>query len=79
MIIGVWRRASGVEDRYAFQNFLGVEGGNRMDIEIDFVVSVESEVHAIAEGDTVRQGLHEQFAAQGYESIVTLSADRWVA
>jgi predicted Co/Zn/Cd cation transporter (cation efflux family) len=50
-----------------------------MDIEIDFVVSAESEVHAIAEGDTVRQGLHEQFAAQGYESIVTLSADRWVA
>jgi len=50
-----------------------------MDIEIDFVVSVESDVHAIAEGDTVSQGLHEQFAAQGYESVVTFSADRWVA
>jgi hypothetical protein len=60
--------------------FSGVEGGDRMDIEIDFVFGAA--IRAIASSDTVRQDLHEQLAALGYERslVVTFTADRrWAA
>ena len=69
-----------VEERYAFsESFLRASKvGNRMDIEIDFVVGAESAVRTIADGDSVRQDLHEQLAALGYERsvVVTFTADR---
>jgi cation diffusion facilitator family transporter len=69
-----------VEERYAFsESFLRASKvGNRMDIEIDFVIDAGSAVHTIADGDTVRQDLHEQLAALGYERsvVVTFTADR---
>ena len=69
-----------VEERYAFsESFLRASKvGNRMDIEIDFVVGDESAVRTIADGDSVRQDLHEQLAALGYERsvVVTFTADR---
>jgi cation diffusion facilitator family transporter len=73
-----------VEERYAFsESFLRASKvGNRMDIEIDFVVGAESAVRTIAESDTVRQDLHERLAALGYERsvVVTFTADRrWAA
>ena len=73
-----------VEERYAFsESFLRASKvGDRMDIEIDFVVDAESTVRTIADSDTVRQDLHEQLAALGYERsvVVTFTADpRWAA
>jgi len=69
-----------VEERYAFsESFLRASKvGNRMDIEIDFVIDAGSAVRTIADGDTVRQDLHEQLAALGYERsvVVTFTADR---
>jgi cation diffusion facilitator family transporter len=56
--------------------------GNRMDIEIDFVVGAESPVRTIADSDTVRQDLQEQLSPLGYERsvVVTFTADRrWAA
>jgi predicted Co/Zn/Cd cation transporter (cation efflux family) len=49
-----------------------------MDIEIDYVVGAESAVRTIADADTVRQDLHDQLAALGYERsvVVTFTADR---
>jgi cation diffusion facilitator family transporter len=73
-----------VEERYAFsESFLRASKvGNRMDIEIDFVVGAKSPVRTIADSDTVRQDLHEQLGALGYERsvVVTFTADRrWAA
>jgi cation diffusion facilitator family transporter len=73
-----------VEERYAFsESFLRASKvGNRMDIEIDFVVGAESPVRTIADSDTVREDLYEQLAALGYERsvVVTFTADpRWAA
>ncbi len=73
-----------VEERYAFsESFLRASKvGDRMDIEIDFIVDAESTVRTIADSDTVRQDLHEQLAALGYERsvVVTFTADRrWAA
>jgi len=73
-----------VEERYAFaDSFLRASKvGNRMDIEIDFVVGTESPVSTIADSDTVREDLHERLAALGYERsvVVTFTADpRWAA
>ena len=73
-----------VEERYAFsESFLRASKvGDRMDIEIDFVVDAESTVRTIADSDTVRQDLNEQLAALGYERsvVVTFTADpRWAA
>jgi cation diffusion facilitator family transporter len=69
-----------VEERYAFsESFLRASKvGNRMDIEIDFVIDAGSAVRTIADGDAVRQDLHEQLAALGYERsvVVTFTADR---
>jgi cation diffusion facilitator family transporter len=69
-----------VEERYGFsESFLRASKvGNRMDIEIDFVVGAESAVRTIADADTVRQDLHDQLAALGYERsvVVTFTADR---
>jgi cation diffusion facilitator family transporter len=69
-----------VEERYAFsESFLRASKvGNRMDIEIDFVIDAGSAVRTVADGDTVRQDLHEQLAALGYERsvVVTFTADR---
>jgi predicted Co/Zn/Cd cation transporter (cation efflux family) len=51
-----------------------------MDIKIDFVFGAA--IRTIASSDTVRQGLHEQLAALGYERslVVTFTADRrWAA
>ena len=73
-----------VKERYAFsESYLRASKvGNRMDIEIDFVVGAESAVRTIADSDTVRQDLHKQLAALGYERsvVVTFTADRrWAA
>jgi cation diffusion facilitator family transporter len=73
-----------VEERYAFsESFLRASKvGSRMDIEIDFVVGADSPVRTISDSDTVRQDLHEQLAALGYERsvVVTFTADRrWAA
>jgi cation diffusion facilitator family transporter len=73
-----------VEERYAFsESFLRASKvGNRMDIEIDFVVGAKSPVRTITDSDTVRQDLHEQLGALGYERsvVVTFTADRrWAA
>lgn len=69
-----------IEERYGFaESFLRASKvGNRMDIEIDFVVGAESAVRTIADADTVRQDLHDQLAALGYERsvVVTFTADR---
>jgi predicted Co/Zn/Cd cation transporter (cation efflux family) len=74
----------GVQERYAFsESFLRASKvGNRMDIEVDFVVAAESPVRTIADSDTVRQDLHEKLSALGYERsvVVTFTADRrWAA
>ena len=56
--------------------------GNRMDIEIDFVVGAESAVRTIAGSATMGKDLHEQLATVGYERsvLVTFTADRrWAA
>jgi cation diffusion facilitator family transporter len=71
-----------VEERYAFsESFLRASKvGNRMDIEVDFVVGAESAVRTIADSDSVRQDLHERLAALGYDRsvVVTFTADpRW--
>jgi cation diffusion facilitator family transporter len=73
-----------IEERYAFsRSFLRASKvGNRMDIEIDFVVDAESPVRTIADSDTVREDLYERLAALGYERsvVVTFTADpRWAA
>jgi cation diffusion facilitator family transporter len=73
-----------IEERYAFsESFLRASKvGNRMDIEIDFVVDAESAVRTIVDSDTVREDLHERLAALGYERsvVVTFTADRrWAA
>jgi cation diffusion facilitator family transporter len=73
-----------VEERYAFsESFLRASKvGNRMDIEIDFVVGAESPIRTISDSDTVRQDLHEELGALGYERsvVVTFTADRrWAA
>ena len=73
-----------VEERYAFSESLlrASKVGNRMDIEIDFVVGAESAVRTIADSDTVRQDLHERLAALGYDRsvVVAFTADRrWAA
>jgi cation diffusion facilitator family transporter len=73
-----------VEERYAFsESFLRASKvGNRMDIEIDFVVGAKSPVRTIADCDIVRQDLHEELGALGYERsvVVTFTADRrWAA
>jgi cation diffusion facilitator family transporter len=69
-----------VEERYSLsESFLRASKvGNRMDIEIDFVVGAESAVRTIADSDAVRQDLHEQLEALGYERsvVVTFTADR---
>ena len=73
-----------VEERYAFsESFLRASKvGNRMDIEIDFITDADSAVRTIADSDTVREDLHKQLAAMGYERsvVVTFTADRrWAA
>jgi cation diffusion facilitator family transporter len=73
-----------VEERYGFpESFLRASKvGNRMDIEIDFVVGAESAVRTIADSDAVRQDLHERLAALGYDRsvVVAFTADRrWAA
>jgi cation diffusion facilitator family transporter len=73
-----------VEERYAFsESFVRASKvGNRMDIEIDFVVDAGSAVRTIADSDTVREDLHERLSALGYERsvVVTFTADRrWAA
>jgi predicted Co/Zn/Cd cation transporter (cation efflux family) len=69
-----------IQERYALtESFLRASKvGNRMDIEIDFVVGAESTVRTIADSDTVRQDLHDQLAALGYERsvVVTFTGDR---
>jgi cation diffusion facilitator family transporter len=77
-------RVAAVEEKYAFsESFLRASKvGDRMDIEIDFVVGAESPVRTIADGDAVRQDLHDQLEALGYERsvVVTFTADRrWAA
>jgi cation diffusion facilitator family transporter len=69
-----------IQERYGLtESFLRASKvGNRMDIEIDFVVGAESTVRTIADSDTVRQDLHDQLADLGYERsvVVTFTGDR---
>ncbi|HJV13898.1 MAG TPA: cation diffusion facilitator family transporter [Propionibacteriaceae bacterium] len=77
-------RVAAAEEKYAFsESFLRASKvGDRMDIEIDFVVGAESPVRTITDGDAVRQDLHDQLEALGYQRsvVVTFTADRrWAA
>lgn len=52
--------------------------GGRVDVEVDYVVGEGSSVHTVADGDVVRQALHDRLAALGHERsvIVAFTTDR---
>ncbi|WP_328308436.1 cation diffusion facilitator family transporter [Actinomycetospora sp. NBC_00405] len=47
--------------------------GTRVDVEVDFVVGEDSSVRTVADGDLVRQALHDRLAEQGHERSVTVA------
>jgi cation diffusion facilitator family transporter len=47
--------------------------GTRVDVEVDFVVGEDSSVRTVADGDLVRQALHDRLAEHGYERSVTVA------
>jgi cation diffusion facilitator family transporter len=47
--------------------------GTRVDVEVDFVVGEDSSVRTVADGDLVRQALHDRLAELGYERSVTVA------
>ena len=47
--------------------------GSRVDVEVDFVVGEDSPVRTVADGDLVRQALHDRLAELGYERSVTVA------
>lgn len=52
--------------------------GGRVDVEVDFVVGEGSSVHTVADGDVVRQALHDRLAVHGHERslVVAFTTDR---
>lgn len=52
--------------------------GARVDVEVDYVVGEGSSVHTVADGDIVRQALHDRLAALGHERsvVVAFTTDR---
>jgi cation diffusion facilitator family transporter len=52
--------------------------GDRVDVEVDFVVGTGSSVQTVADGDVVRQALHDRLAELGYERsvVVAFTTDR---
>lgn len=52
--------------------------GGRVDVEVDFVVGEGSSVRTVADGDVVRQALHDRLAALGHERsvVVAFTTDR---
>lgn len=52
--------------------------GTRVDVEVDFVVGEGSSVRTVADGDLVRQALHDRLAEIGHERsvIVAITTDR---
>lgn len=52
--------------------------GGRVDVEVDYVVGEGSTVHTVADGDVVRQALHDRLAALGHERsvVVAFTTDR---
>jgi predicted Co/Zn/Cd cation transporter (cation efflux family) len=52
--------------------------GDRMDIEVDYVVGPESMVVTVTDCDAVRSDLHERLAVLGYEKsvVVAFTTDR---
>jgi cation diffusion facilitator family transporter len=52
--------------------------GGRVDVEVDFVVGEKSSVRTVADGDVVRQALHDRLAELGYERsvVVAFTTDR---
>ena len=52
--------------------------GERVDVEVDFVVGEGSSVTTVADGDVVRQALHDRLEALGYERsvVVAFTTDR---
>ena len=47
--------------------------GTRVDVEVDFVVGEASSVRTVADGDLVRQALHDRLAELGHERSVTVA------
>jgi cation diffusion facilitator family transporter len=47
--------------------------GTRVDVEVDFVVGEDSSVHTVADGDLVRQALHDRLAELGHERSVIVA------
>ena len=47
--------------------------GTRVDVEVDFVVGEDSSVRTVADGDVVRQALHDRLAEIGHERSVVVA------
>ncbi|GAA4770899.1 cation diffusion facilitator family transporter [Actinomycetospora chibensis] len=47
--------------------------GTRVDVEVDFVVGEDSSVRTVADGDLVRQALHDRLAELGHERSVIVA------
>ncbi|GLZ44428.1 cation transporter [Actinomycetospora sp. NBRC 106375] len=47
--------------------------GGRVDVEVDYVVGEGSTVRTVADGDVVRQALHDRLAALGFERSVVVA------
>lgn len=47
--------------------------GPRVDVEVDFVVGEDSSVRTVADGDLVRQALHDRLAELGHERSVIVA------
>lgn len=69
-----------VEERYGFvESFLRASKvGERLDVEIDFVVGERSRAQHVREFDAVRQDIHDRLEPLGYTQwlTVTFTADR---
>ncbi|WP_345411189.1 cation diffusion facilitator family transporter [Actinomycetospora chlora] len=71
-----------VRERYGIaESFLRASKvGGRVDVEVDFVVGEGSSVHTVADGDVVRQALHDRLAEQGHgherSVVVAFTTDR---
>ncbi|GAA4941453.1 cation diffusion facilitator family transporter [Actinomycetospora succinea] len=52
--------------------------GGRVDVEVDYVVGEGSSVHTVADGDVVRQALHDRLEVLGHERsvVVAFTTDR---
>jgi cation diffusion facilitator family transporter len=73
-------RVDAVAQRFALgESFVRASKvGNRLDIEIDFVVGADSPVHTVADCDKVRQHLHDRLGdlAEERSVVVAFTTDR---